>query len=88
MLEQKRKTDCGAADLKTQLNCNAVSENLQAKSGYDIPPYRLAALSKYTNNFLKQFESMGRWEITYIEIEYVLETLLDMVRRARKGSEG
>ena len=25
---------------------------------------------------------------TYIEIEYVLETLLDMVRRARKGSEG
>lgn len=87
MTDQKRKTDCGAADLKTQFNCNAVSENLQAKSGYNIPPYRLAALSKYANAFLKQFENMGTWEITYIEIEFVLETLLDMVRRARKGCE-
>ena len=87
MSDQKRKNDAESAELKNQLNCKTVCENLQEKSADRIPPYRLAALSRYANNFLKQFESIGTWEISYAEIEFVLETLLDMIRRARKGSE-
>lgn len=82
MNDQKEKTDCGAADLKNQFNCTAVRENLQAKSDLRIPPYRLAVLFKQADKFLNQLVSLPAWLVSGEEIEFILEVMLDTVRKA------
>ena len=82
MTDQKIKTDCGAADLKNQFNCNAVSENLQAKSDFRIPPYRLTVLFDHANKALKMIASAPTWLVSGEEIEFILEVMLDTVRKA------
>lgn len=82
MKDQKEKTDCGAASLKTQFNCTAAGENFQGKSDPRIPPYRLAVLFKQADKFLNQLVSLPAWLVSGEEIEFILEVMLDTVRKA------
>lgn len=88
MAEQKRKTDVENADLNNQFDCTAACENLQAKSDLRIPPYRLTVLFDHANKALKQISSAPSWLVSGEEIEFILEVMLDTVRKANGKGHG
>lgn len=79
--KNERTTD-GAADLKTQVNLNTVHENLQVfKRG--IQPARVAILFRIAEKFMNQLVNQPNWVTSLDEMEYILEVMLDAVRRAQ-----
>ena len=51
-MNQKIKTDCEAADLKTQVNVTTIEENLQAR--HEIPAWRFAVMMKHADRIINQ----------------------------------
>ena len=49
-MNQKIKTDCEAADLKTQVNVTTIEENLQAR--HEIPAWRFAVMMKHADRII------------------------------------
>ena len=81
-MNQKIKTDCEAADLKTQVNVTTIEENLQAR--HEIPAWRFAVMMKPADRIINQLVNTPSWVMGYDDIEFVLEMTLDAVRKARQ----
>ena len=81
-MNQKIKTDCEAADLKTQVNVTTIEENLQAR--HEIPAWRFAVMMKHADRIINQLVNPPCWVMGYDDIEFDLERTLDAVRKSRQ----
>lgn len=81
MTEQKIKTDCNAADLNNQLKDTTIEENLQAR--HEIPPYKLKIMLKQAEKIYSQLMDIPQFASTYDDVEFILEVVLETVRKAR-----
>ena len=85
MTEQKIKTDCEAADLKTQVNVTTIEENLQAR--HEIQPYKLKIMLKQAEKIYSQLMDIPQFVPTYDDVEFILEVVSDTVRKARGAND-
>lgn len=81
MEAQKRKNDAGGAELNNQVKHTTNQENLQALQS--IPPYKLRIMLKQADRIYSQLMDIPQFAATYDDVEFILETVLGAVRKAR-----
>ena len=86
-MRQKIKNDAESAELKNQLHLNINGPEVQEEIR-NIPPWKLAILFKLAEKFMNQLANQPTWLISNYEVEFILQTMLDTVRRARGTGDG
>ena len=80
-MNQKIKNDAESAELNNQVNRNTIEENLQVR--HEIQPFKFAVMVRHADKIIGQLVNTPSWVMTYDDIEFVLEMILDAVRKAR-----
>lgn len=81
-MNQKMKNDAQGAELKNQFNFTTKEASSQG-----IQPWKIATLFKLAEKFMNQLANQPTWLVSNYEIEFILEIMLDAVRRAKPMEE-
>ena len=79
-MAEKRK-DALEAPNKNQLQNITVDVSNQDVNY--IPPWKLNVMLKYVSRILSQLTAIPNWLVNYDDIEFILKTALDSVKKAR-----
>lgn len=80
MSEIKEKAPEGTYP-NSQLDSITIREEMQAPEY--IQPFKLSIMFKYANKIINQLVSIPDWLVNYDDIEFILEMVLDAVRKAK-----
>ncbi len=58
-----------------------IKSNIQPQN--NIPPYKLAYMMKITYQIVDKLANVPMFMMTYSDIEFVLETIMDAVKKAK-----
>lgn len=86
-MSQKIKNDAESAELKTQVNLSTDDVEMQGQNKR-IPPWKIAVLFKLAEKFMNQLANQPTWMLNNYEVEFILQVMLDAVRRARGAGDG
>ena len=64
-------------------NVTEEATEIQNKTGFYIPPERLAVLMQTASKVLKQVTSINEFTVTYRESELILNMVLDNIKKIK-----